>query len=113
MIVLEKRKKSNVKLSAISCIPSDNPRRLDWMHPKFQEVYKLLDWYELRCLHNWAGDIEYFKSPEKKHKIGCSLLMEQMILLPNGDVTICCNDLNYKSVIGNVLKTDFMDIYNC
>lgn len=36
-----------------------------------------------------------------------------MVLLPNGDVTICCNDLNSKSVIGNVLKTDFMDIYNC
>jgi radical SAM protein with 4Fe4S-binding SPASM domain len=83
------------------------------MHPQFQEIYKLLDWYELRRLHNWAGDIEEFKVPEKKHKIGCALLMEQMVLLPNGDVTICCNDLNSKSVIGNVLKTDFMDIYNC
>ena len=110
---IRKEKNSAVKMSAISCIPGDKSRSLKWMHPQFQELYKLLDWYELRRLHNWAGDIEEFKVPEKKHKIGCSLLMEQMVLLPNGDVTICCNDLNSKSVIGNILKTDFMDIYNC
>lgn len=110
---IRKEKNSKVKMSAISCIPSDKSRSLDWMHPEFQEVYRLLDWYELRRLHNWAGDIDSVKVPVKKHKIGCSLLMEQMVLLPNGDITICCNDLNSKAVIGNVLKTDFMDIYNC
>ncbi|MBL4668306.1 MAG: radical SAM protein [Flavobacteriales bacterium] len=110
---IRKEKKSTVKMSAISCIPANKTRSLDWMHPQFQEIYNLLDWYELRRLHNWAGDIEEFKVPQKKHKIGCALLMEQMVLLPNGDVTICCNDLNSKAVIGNILKTNFMDIYNC
>jgi radical SAM protein with 4Fe4S-binding SPASM domain len=110
---IRKEQKSSVKMSAISCIPSDKTRSLKWMHPQFQEIYNLLDWYELRRLHNWAGDINDFKSPQKKHKIGCTLLMEQMVLLPNGDVTICCNDLNSKSVIGNILQTDFMNIYNC
>jgi radical SAM protein with 4Fe4S-binding SPASM domain len=110
---IRKEKRSAVKMSAISCIPSDKSRSLKWMHPQFQEIYKLLDWYELRRLHNWAGDIEDFKVPEKKHKIGCSLLMEQLVLLPNGDVTICCNDLNSKSIIGNITKTDLMDIYKC
>lgn len=110
---IRKEKNNSVKMSAISCIPGDKPRSLDWMHPQFQELYKLLDWYELRRLHNWAGDIEEFKVPQKKHKIGCTLLMEQLVLLPNGDVTICCNDLNSKSVIGNILNTNFMDIYNC
>ncbi len=110
---IRKKKNSSVKMSAISCIPGDKSRSLSWMHPQFQEIYKLLDWYELRRLHNWAGDIDDFKAPEKKHKIGCTLLMEQMVLLPNGDVTICCNDLNSKAVIGNVLETDFMDIYKC
>ncbi len=110
---IRKEKNSKVKMSAISCIPDDKSRSLKWMHPEFQEVYKLLDWYELRRLHNWAGDIKEVKVPEKKHKIGCSLLMEQMVLLPNGDVTICCNDLNSQAVIGNILKTDFINIYNC
>lgn len=35
-----------------------------------------------------------------------------MVLLPNGDITICCNDLNSKAVIGNITQTDFLDIYN-
>jgi radical SAM protein with 4Fe4S-binding SPASM domain len=103
---------SKVKLTAISCIPFDKERSTKWMHPQFQEIYSLLDWYELRRLHNWAGEIEEIKIPVKKHKIGCTLLMEQMVLLPNGDVTICCNDLNSKAVIGNILKTDFVEIYH-
>jgi radical SAM protein with 4Fe4S-binding SPASM domain len=110
---VRKKKNSTVKMSAISCIPGDKPISLGWMHPQFQEIYNLLDWYELRRLHNWGGDIEELKIPDKKYKIGCTLLMEQMVLLPNGDITICCIDLNSKEVIGNILETDFMDIYNC
>ena len=108
---IRKEKNSSVKMSGISCIPQGLPKKIDWMHPEFQDLYKLLDWYELRSLHNWAGDIEEVKAPEKKHKIGCTLLMEQLVLLPNGDITICCIDLNSKAVIGNILKTDFVDIY--
>lgn len=110
---LRKQYNSTVKMSAISCITSDKERNISWMHPEFQEIYQFLDYYELRRLHNWAGNIEEIKIPIKKHKIGCTLLMEQMVLLPNGDVTICCNDLNSEAVIGNILKTDFIDIYNC
>lgn len=110
---VRKQHNSKIKMSAISCIPSDKPRTTKWMHPEFKEIYELLDWYELRRLHNWAGNIEEIKIPIKKHKIGCTLLMEQMVLLPNGDVTICCNDLNSEAVIGNITTTDFIDIYNC
>lgn len=110
---IRKEKNSKVKMSAISCIPEDKPKTLNWMHSQFQELYKLLDWYELRNLHNWAGDIEDLKAPKKKHKIGCTLLMEQLVLLPNGDITICCIDLNSNAVIGNILKSDFIDIYKC
>lgn len=110
---LRKQYNSKVKMSAISCIPGDKERSIEWMHPEFQEIYQFLDYYELRRLHNWAGNIEDIKIPVKKHKIGCTLLMEQMVLLPNGDVTICCNDLNSEAVIGNILKTDFIKIYNC
>lgn len=109
---IRKEKNSNVKMSAISCIPGDKKRSIDWMHSEFQELYKLLDWYELRRLHNWAGNIEEIQIPEKKHKIGCTLLMEQMVLLPNGDITICCNDLNSEAVIGNINQSNFLAIYN-
>lgn len=109
---IRKAKNNAVKMSAISCIPSDKERNTSWMHPEFQDLYNLLDWYELRRFHNWAGEIEEIVIPEKKHKIGCTLLMEQMVLLPNGDITICCNDLNSKAVIGNINESSFTAIYN-
>jgi radical SAM protein with 4Fe4S-binding SPASM domain len=108
---IRKEKGSNVKMSAISILPDDKPLNLKWMHPQFQEAYKILDWYELRRFHNWAGEISEVGTKKKKHKIGCTLLMEQMVILPNGDVTICCNDLNSKSVIGNIMETSFIDVY--
>jgi len=109
---LRKEKNSKIKMCAISCIPGDKARNTSWMHPEFKEIYDLLDWYELRRFHNWAGEIEEIKIPKKKHKIGCTLLMEQMVLLPNGDITICCNDLNSKAIIGNINENSFMNIYN-
>ena len=35
---IRKEKKSTVKMSAISCIPANKTRSLDWMHPQFQEI---------------------------------------------------------------------------
>lgn len=99
------------KMYAITCIPHDKPLHVQWMHPQFKEVYQLLDWYELRRLHNWAGEVGGLAFREKKHKIGCSMLMKQLVLLPNGDVTVCCSDLNSKGVIGNIKEKDVVSIY--
>lgn len=38
--------------------------------------------------------------------------MKQMVLLPNGDITVCCSDLNSRGVIGNLLQDDLYAIYN-
>ena len=74
----------------------------------------MVDGYELRYAHNWGGDvgIEELKNKNKKaYKVGCSLLMHQLVLLPNGDVTVCCADLNSKGVIGNILTENLFSIY--
>jgi len=101
-----------VKISTISIIPADKDFKLDWMHPEFREILELVDSYELRRLHNWAGEIEGLEVKQKTYKIGCNMAMDQMVLLPNGDVTVCCSDLNSKGVIGNFLKDDLYSIYN-
>lgn len=100
-----------VKMYAISCIPEDKPLHTQWMHTEFQELYQLMDWFELRRLHNWAGEISTVQPRRKWHKIGCSMLMKQMVLLPNGDITVCCSDLNSKGVVGNVMQQDIVSIY--
>jgi radical SAM protein with 4Fe4S-binding SPASM domain len=103
--------KKPIESYAISCIPEENELNIKWMHPEFQEILNLIDRYELRRLHNWAGEIEHFPLKFKKHKIGCTLLMQQMVLLPEGNVTLCCNDLNSLEVLGNIYKKNFYDIY--
>ena len=40
------------------------------------------------------------------------MLMNQLVILPNGDVTVCCSDLNSKGVLDNILETSLYNIYN-
>lgn len=101
-----------VKVSTISIIPADKDFTLGWMHPEFSEILKAVDSFELRRLHNWAGEIEGLEIKNKPYKIGCNMAMDQMVLLPNGDVTVCCSDLNSKGVVGNLLKDDLYSIYD-
>lgn len=104
--------KCGVIVSTISIIPADKTFTLDWMHPEFSEILRLVDSFELRRLHNWAGEIEGLEVKTKPYKIGCNMAMDQMVLLPNGDVTVCCSDLNSKGVIGNFLKDDLYTLYS-
>lgn len=101
---------AQIKLKTISIIPEEKPFTLDWMHPEFREILEAADSYELRRLHNWAGDVA-LENKDKKHKIGCSLLMKQLVLLPNGDVTVCCSDLNSRGVIGNLKQESLLQVY--
>ena len=107
-----KENNCGVKVSTISIIPAEKSFKLDWMHPEFREILLAVDSYELRRLHNWAGEIEGLETKTKPYKVGCNMAMDQMVLLPNGDVTVCCSDLNSKGVIGNFLKDDLYTIYN-
>ncbi|MFN0200594.1 MAG: radical SAM/SPASM domain-containing protein [Bacteroidia bacterium] len=99
------------EMYSICCVSDENPLGTEWMHPEFQEVLGLFDRYELRRFHSWGGEIDGIASREKKHKIGCTMAMRQMVLLPNGDVTVCCNDLNSKGVVGNMMDKDFISVY--
>ena len=101
----------HIQTYTICCIPDDKPLNTKWMDAEFRTALETLDRAEIRYLHNWAGEVDTVKVKDKPHKIGCSLLMTQMILLPNGDITVCCNDLNSKGVVGNILQDDIFEIY--
>lgn len=104
-------KNANIKVWTTSIIPENQSFDLGWMHPEFSELLLLADSYELRRLHSWAGEIDGVTTKNKSYKIGCTLAMNQMVLLPNGDVTVCCSDLNSRGVIGNLLQTNLYEIY--
>ena len=40
------------------------------------------------------------------------MLINQMVVLPTGEVTVCCNDLNSEGVVGNILEESLYQIYS-
>ncbi|MEO6902440.1 MAG: radical SAM/SPASM domain-containing protein [Bacteroidia bacterium] len=100
----------------ISLLEFKNKLSTEWMSSEFVELLNIVDGYELRYAHNWAGEVkieELEKRKKKKSlKMGCSLLMHQLVLLPNGDITVCCADLNSKGVVGNISQEKLGAIYN-
>jgi radical SAM protein with 4Fe4S-binding SPASM domain len=98
----------------ITLVEYENKLNTKWMSEEFKKLLDMVSGYELRYAHNWGGEVEIeeLKNKNKKeYKVGCSLLMHQLVLLPNGDITVCCADLNSKGVIGNILKEKLHSIY--
>lgn len=112
---LNKKSAKPIPTGIITLVEYHNKLNTKWMSEEFKELLNMVDGYELRYAHNWGGDVEIEELKNKSkstYKIGCSLLMHQLVLLPNGDITVCCADLNSKGVIGNITKEDLFSIYN-
>jgi radical SAM protein with 4Fe4S-binding SPASM domain len=99
-----------VQTFGVCIVPRPHSLSDEWMDPRFQRIARKLDSVEFRRLHDWGGKVEIDTKAEV-NKNGCDLLMKQLVILPNGDVTVCCNDLNAEGVVGNVLNTPLYDIY--
>jgi radical SAM protein with 4Fe4S-binding SPASM domain len=111
---LNKKSSKPIPTGIITLVDYKNKLNTDWMSSEFKFLLDTVDGYELRYAHNWGGDVEIEElnnKNKKSYKVGCSLLMHQLVLLPNGDVTVCCADLNSKGVIGNINKETLFDIY--
>jgi radical SAM protein with 4Fe4S-binding SPASM domain len=112
---LNRKDERPVRTGIISLLDFKDKLSTEWMSREFVELLEVVDGYELRYAHNWAGevDLDLSEAPVKKKqfKTGCSLLMHQLVLLPNGDITVCCADLNSKGVVGNILKNSLSEIY--
>ncbi len=61
-----------------------------------------------------AGNIPLKKVafPVRKRKVmGCIRGLQQNVLLPNGDVLLCCMDWGMRHVLGNLLTCDYADLF--
>lgn len=111
-VELVRQKKLSVKTFGITIVPNPHELSNRWMHPEFIAVTNLLDQMEYRRLHDWGGQVDIGEKSSVTTKVGCDLLMDQLVVLPDGGVTVCCNDLNGDGVIGNILERELYDIYN-
>jgi sulfatase maturation enzyme AslB (radical SAM superfamily) len=114
-IQLNQEKGSQVHTGIISVIPVQRKFSIAWMSEEFKEILNMTNSYELRYAHNFRGEVDNQNQRyaiDKPHKIGCYLLMHQMVLLPDGNFTVCCLDLNGKGVVGNIHQQSLFDIYS-
>lgn len=87
------------------------------VHPKLEQLEKNIKEIVLfdRAMNvtNKNDDLpeNMQKSFVKKGKIACDRIY-QNVLLPNGDITLCCMDYGNKHVLGNLLKSSVLEITN-
>lgn len=107
--------KSNTKLGIICMVPLDKPDNIEWMEDEFREVLQLADNIEIRYPHSWEGSlpessgIKSNSSQKRKDRL-CKFLKNDMVVLANGKVTVCCADLNGRGIIGDVSLNSLSEI---
>jgi radical SAM protein with 4Fe4S-binding SPASM domain len=101
--------------TGIICIVDEKyPLSAEWMSDDFKNIFSRMDHVELRRPHNWNGSVELGLG-KKNNVVGmCHYMRDNsLVVLPNGDVTVCCNDLNSQGVIGNIHNDTFPGILYC
>lgn len=105
------------KLSA-SNIHGINYMSIGGVHP---EIKKILSGIMVREdeLVDRAGNVNGIVGINKKEKlkgkiicIGCGKILNHNVLLPNGDVILCCMDYGLQHVLGNLLLSDYEPLFN-
>ena len=64
--------------------------------------------------HSRAGNVEIRgrrKPSGLRGRIGCSRGLKQNVLMPNGDVLLCCMDYGMRHVLGNLVEADLAALY--
>jgi sulfatase maturation enzyme AslB (radical SAM superfamily) len=131
-----------IDTGVICVVPPDRPLTIDWMEEEFRDVLLAVDSYELRHPHNWDGSKELGLTPKpdaapampvqlygmgrsllrrarnvvaprpaSEHPV-CKFLLRELVLLPDGRVSVCCADLNARGVIGQLGETSLRDIFD-
>lgn len=67
-------------------------------------------------VHSRAGNLDEVETvPKLSGHIKCSncenMELNHNILLPNGDVSVCCMDFGLKHIVGNLLEDEYLDLF--
>ena len=102
----------------ICLLKNDQKPGMENFHTEFAQLLQKVDDYEIRYAHDWAGEIaldENSTKPSKTtlpaYKWSCNLLLNSMVLMPKGQVTACCADLNAKGMIGWFPQKSLREIF--
>jgi len=87
-----------MKLTIQEIIPYPEPLKI----PKYLKKYECKVPIQLRYPHNWDKKDSIENSEPQEYKGVCGFLKDSMAIYWNGDVTVCCADLNGDRIIGHI-----------
>lgn len=95
-------------VDSANCQTKPNPKVLEIVNNKVRVSWDLYD-----RAGNLEGD-NLQSTDIRKGELYCdrALNIDHNVLLPNGDVVLCCMDFGMEYVLGNLIKQDYEDIIN-
>ena len=89
------------------------------LHPKIESIIEKMRYSDKMISR--AGNCENIESiPKKIGALSCTRAtktdlvdrIDDNVLLPNGDVALCCMDFGLQNIIGNLLEMDYESLYH-
>jgi sulfatase maturation enzyme AslB (radical SAM superfamily) len=79
---------------------------------EFRELVSRVTNYMPRLPHNWIGKLDLgLPQPSAMPQGLCKFVLSQTVVLFDGKVTLCCNDLNAEGVIGDLSERSLHEIF--
>ena len=104
----------NLKLIKKSKISHIHYQVFGKLHPKVKKVLNMELEDLSRLIQTRAGNVEGSRANKLKGQIICKSVgraLNNNVLLPNGDVILCCMDYELKHKFGNLLKDSYEDLF--
>jgi sulfatase maturation enzyme AslB (radical SAM superfamily) len=102
------RRGRKVRTGVITVFDKPDPA----VSPEFRALLARITNYMPRPPHTWVGnkDLGLARKPVQPTGL-CTFILNQSVVLFDGKVTLCCNDLNAEGVIGDVHESSLYDIF--
>lgn len=80
---------------------------------EFKNLMKRVDYAEVRQPHDWTGQekLDGFNMKRSFNPNPCWHIRNNLVILWNGDVTVCCADLHGRGVIGNIKNDNIFGLW--
>lgn len=104
----------NVVKRCFNEIPGATAMCIGNLHPRLKEAIGSVE-DGSRSLISRAGNLPYMAIKKKSGPLYCSActkgVIDHNVILPNGDVLLCCMDYAQKHVIGNLLHQSYESLF--
>jgi pyruvate-formate lyase-activating enzyme len=102
------RRGKRIRTGVIATFETSEPE----IHEEFRRLVGRVTNYMPRLPHNWVGKKDLGLPPPPEHPQGlCKFVLSQAVVLYDGKVTLCCNDLNGEGVTGGLATASLYDIF--